>query len=152
MSRVPIVSTSLRVPEMRPAEIESLNLAVLTLKLGIVYRAPIYARRCSGFESRHCQTKALKLLRQMDRRWVTCTSAGELCISTYMNSPAKKRSRGDNDCACSKAATLQSLYAKDLPATLVNNQTRDSALYRQKLGVLLDERPDRAPVESAITL
>ena len=137
---------------MRPGEIEVLDLTLLHLEAAEVHGAAVDARRRAGLESPADDAELLELLREMRRRRVAGAPAGDLRLGADVNAPAQERAGGDHDRARAEAPLLERLDAEDRARLLVDEQPRDGALHREDVGVLLEERPHRAPVESAIAL
>jgi hypothetical protein len=79
-------------------------------------------------------------------------AAGEPGVGTDVDTSAEESAGRDDDCSRTEAPSLEGLHADYAFSVLGKQKPGDSSLHGTQLFMLFEEGPNRAPVESPITL
>ncbi len=139
-------------PEVRPRIVEGLHLARLHFERREVDTSAIDAWRSSGLEASYLEPGTFELFGEVQRRAFAGAPAGDPRLGPDMDLSSQESAGGDDDSARSEAATLEGFDADRCAASFVHQESSDRSLHRLDARVLLQERPDGAPVEPAIAL
>src|SRR5262245_30872956 len=94
-------------PEVRPGEIEGLDLTVLSLEMAEVNRPSVDAWWGAGLETLDDQSEPLELLREMRRRRFAGATAANLCLRSDVDASTKKRPGRDDNTPRSETASFE---------------------------------------------
>src|SRR5437868_3949463 len=144
--------TSPRRPEVRPGIIELIDFALLDFESRVIDGATVYSGWRPGLEACDCQASVLELFCEVNACRFACASARDLSSSSDVHSPAQERPSGDDDTHCTEASAFDCLDSGEVTVAFSEEQAGNRPLDCLQVGLLLQQRPDGAAIESPITL
>jgi hypothetical protein len=135
---------------VRPRVIETLDLTLLGLERAIIHGTAVDARGRSGFEARDLKSGSVELLRQVSRRRITSSAAGQLRGRPDVDPTAQECPSRDYHCASGEASPFECFDSGR--ALTVEQQPRNSSLNRLQLRLLFQQRSHCAAIQSTIAL
>ena len=124
--------------------------AVLTLHLGPIDRAPVYSRWRPGLEARHCKSKRSNVLRNLDRRLITRPARRNRGIGPNVNPTPQERARRDDYSPRREPPPVGRLHPADLvPA---HDEAGNHPLSQLEIAEALEQLPHGAAVQRAVAL